>query len=166
MATWHFSGLAKYERMLSNLGSVKTTRKVCGVAIYAGAGVVADEIRRGIDALPVVSHNKRGTPADPLEGITSAQKTGLQDGFGVSRMTLDNGFYNVKVGFDGYNSVETKSYPFGQPNAMIARSVNSGASFRRKIPFVDNAVRAAKGKAEKAMKIAFENEMNKEIGGK
>lgn len=166
MATWRFKGLEEYERMLSKLGSSETTRAVCGATIYAGADVVADAIRQGIDALPVAPPHKRGTASNPLVGVTSEQKKGLQESFGITPMGWEDGYYNVKLGFDGYNKVKTKKYPNGQPNSMIARSVNSGTSFRQKIPFVDKATRSAKKTAEKTMAEKFDEQLKKEMGGK
>ena len=66
-------------------------------------------------------------------------------------MRNDGGYYNVAVGFHGYNSQSTEKYANGQPNAMIARSVNSGTYFRQKNPFFDRAIRSSKGAAESAM---------------
>ena len=72
------------------------------------------------------------------------------DGFGVSPLQDDSGYRNVKLGFDGYNSVKTKKYPQGQPNALIARVTESGSSYREKTPFIRPAVNAARKPAEKA----------------
>ena len=65
-------------------------------------------------------------------------------------MQNENGYINVKLGFDGYNSVKTKKYPKGQPNALIARVTESGSSYRTKTPFIRPAVRATKKAAEQA----------------
>lgn len=159
MATFHFKGLEEYEKMLSNLSSISAVRAICGEVIYAGADIVADAVREAIDSLPVIDHRTHGTSANQLQGITSAQKKGLQEGFGITPMGEDNGVYNVKLGFDGYNSVKTAAYPQGQPNALIARSVNSGTSFRKKTQFVDKAARAAKAPAEKAMAETFDKKL-------
>ena len=91
-----------------------------------------------------------------LNGITEAQKQGLRDGFGIARLQDDNGYLNVKLGFNGYNSQRSKSYPGGQPNSLIARSVNGGCSFRQRIPFVDNAVNQTRSAAEQKMKDKFD----------
>ena len=58
---------------------------------------------------------------------------------------------NTKLGFDGYNKQITKKYPKGQPNAMIARTFESGNSFTQKIPFIAPAVRAKREEAERKM---------------
>lgn len=165
MAKFKFIGLDGYMDTLSRLSSAETVKAICGATIYAGADIVADAIRAGIDGLPVVDHRQKGSESSQLGGITSAQKKGLQEGFGISPMAEENGYYNVKLGFDGYNSVKTKKYPNGQPNSMIARSINSGTSFRAKIPFVDSAVKQNKKKAEQAMKEKSDEEIRKVMEG-
>lgn len=159
MARYKLKGLDEYEKVLSGIADAAEKGELAGAAIYAGADVVADAIRESIQTLPEVDHRKRGSASDQLNGITSAQKEGLLEGFGITPMRNDNGVFNVKLGFDGYNKVKTKRWPSGQPNAMIARSVNSGTSFRKKTRFVDKATKEAKPKAEKAMVEAFDRKL-------
>ena len=163
VATLEIEGLEEYEQMLSELSDPETVRAICGETIYAGAKVMADAIRAEIESIPVISQedNRMGTETDKLNGITGKQKSGLLNGFGVSPMSHRDGYYDVKIGFDGYNSVRTKNYPNGQPNAMIARSVNSGTSFREKNPFVDRAVRLARKETEAAMVAACDDAFTK-----
>ena len=52
---------------------------------------------------------------------------------GISPIKHDGDYINAKVGFDGYGSIPTKKYPKGVPNQLVARSVNSGTSFLKKI---------------------------------
>jgi len=166
MAKFTFKGLEEYEKQLSTLQEFETVRGICGATVYEGAKVMADAIKGSIEALPVVDHRAHGTEKDKLDGITSAQKAGLIEGFGVSPMQYENGYYNVKLGFDGYNSVKTKKYPNGQPNSLIARSINSGTSFREKTQFIDKTVRRTKKATENAMKEAFEDEFKKHTKGR
>lgn len=166
VATLKIEGLDEYERLLSQMSDLNTVQSVCGATIYAGADVMADTIRKGIEALPVVPADKIGTPDNKLEGITSKQKDGLLDSFGITPMQHKDGFYEVKLGFDGYNDVRTTAHPNGQPNSLIARSVNSGTSFRQKIPFIDRAVRSAKKETEAAMVAACDDEFKKITKGR
>lgn len=158
MATIQFKGLEEYELRLSRLA--RDTERICGAAIYQGAAIVADEIKRGIAALPVV--RGYGTDADPLPGgVTAAQKQGLLDGLGIASMQEDAGFYNVKIGFDGYNRTRTEKYPQGQPNQLVARGVESGTSWKQKRPFVRPAVTRARKRAEQAMAETLDKEIQK-----
>ena len=148
MAKLKLQGLEEYENKLLKLQNL--SREMIGEAIYEGAGIVADAVKASIETIPIDDRYVTGSVT--LYGITEAQKQGLRDGFGIARLQDDNGYLNVKLGFSGYNSQRTKNYPGGQPNSMIARSVNSGTSFRSRIPFVDNAVNQSKSAAEQKMK--------------
>ena len=154
MADWKFEVLDEY---LSQLERLKAdTRSAIGRAIYEGAGLVAREVAQEIKALPV--NNQYGS-----KGITSVQKAGLIEGFGISHAQTDGDYRHVKLGFDGYNNQLTSQYPRGQPNSLIARSVNSGTSFRKKNPFVDRATKRSRANCEVRMAQVFEKEIIKII---
>ena len=150
MAKWIVGkGLDSYISYLQKIDAV--TDEVIGEAVYEMAKVVADSVRASIQALPTVSNEANiATYKKGYSRLSDKEKQGLLDGFGVSPMQDDNGFVNVKLGFDGYNSVKTKKYPKGQPNALIARVTESGSSYREKTPFIRPAVNAARKPAEKA----------------
>lgn len=158
MATFQFGGIDNYIKQLNKLQQ-SAKDGVVGKTVYAGAAVVADSVRRAIQALPVGDGRAQG--GGLVDTVTLPQKAGLLDGFGISRMKDDDGFVNVKLGFDGYNSTRTEKYPRGQPNALIARAVNSGTTFREKTKFVDKAVSSAKKDAEAAMDAACSREIEK-----
>ena len=150
MAKWIVGkGLDSYISYLQKIDAV--TDEVIGEAVYEMAKVVADSVRASIQALPTVSNEANiATYKKGYSRLSDKEKQGLLDGFGVSPLQEDSGFVNVKLGFDGYNSVKTKKYPQGQPNAMIARVTESGSSYREKTPFIRPAVNAARKPAEKA----------------
>ena len=158
MATFQFGGIDNYIQQLNKLQQA-TKDGVVGKTVYAGAEVVANSVRSAIKALPVGSGYASGN--ELVDTVTLPQKAGLLDGFGISRMKDDNGFVNVKLGFAGYNATRTAKYPRGQPNALIARAVNSGTIFRKKTKFVDKAVNSAKRAAEAAMDAACSREIKK-----
>ena len=158
MAKITFKGLEEYELRLSRMG--KETTRIAGAAIYEGAAIVADEIKKGIRGLPVVTGY--GTETNPLPGgVTSAQKQGLLDGLGIAPMQDQNGYLNVKIGFDGYNRTKTDQYPQGQPNQMVARGVESGTSWKKKSPFIRPAINASKQRAEDEMARILDEEIEK-----
>ena len=126
---------------ISALGN--NARTVAESALKAGAAVVADEVRRGIGGVPIKT------------GVT---KHGLEAGLGVSPIRDNNGVYDVKVGFEGYNERS-------MPNAMMARIVESGTSKTPKHPFVRPAIRRAKDQAVKAMEDAADKEIEKIMKG-
>lgn len=158
MAKLTFRGLEKYELRISRLG--KETERIAGEAIYEGAGIVADAVKANIQALPVVTGY--GTTSNPLPGgVTAVQKAGLLEGFGISTMQNEGGYFNVKLGFDGYNRTKTEKYPQGQPNQLVARGVESGTSWKQAHPFVKPAVSKSRKQAEKAMADKLDEEIEK-----
>lgn len=150
MAKWIVGkGLDNYIAYLQSIEAV--TDEMIGEAVYDMAKVVADKVRANIEALPAVSNEANiATYREGYSRLSEPEKQGLMDGFGVSPLQDDSGYRNVKLGFDGYNSVKTKKYPQGQPNALIARVTESGSSYREKTPFIRPAVNAARKPAEKA----------------
>ena len=146
MARLQFKGLDTYIAQLE-----KAADKTTGLmkrAVFDGAAQVANAAHAQVAALPVVDEY---TPPSklPIRGIRQEQKQGLLAGLGLAKMRDDGGYINTHIGFDGYNS-------FGQPNSMIARSINSGSSTRAKIPFMQRAISASKGAAEGAMAARFD----------
>lgn len=159
MAQIKFPGLAEYERKLSRL-SRAVKDEIAAKAIYAGADIVADEVRSAIEGLPIVTGY--GTAEHPLPGgVTATQRQGLLDGFGIAPLRDDRGFLNVKLGFDGYNRTKTKQFPGGQPNQLVARGVESGTSWKLKHPFIRPAVTRSRKKAEAKMAQVLAQEMEK-----
>lgn len=154
------TGIDTYLSQLTNLEF--QSPHIAGKAVFEGAKIVTDAVRSGIEGLPVQDTNYKGK-ARPImvRGVTSLQKEGLLEGLGIATMRCEGSFWNVKVGMDGYNSNKTKNYPNGQPNAMIARSIESGTSFRQKSPFIAPAVRKTKAAAEAKMAQVCDEEISK-----
>lgn len=144
-------GLKEYTKRLTQLKDFG--REELGAVVFKGAEVVADAMKAELRALPV--DNRYAKAGETLRGIHQLQKDGLIKGFGIAKMRYDGEFLNVKLGFVGYNDMRTASYPHGQPNSMIARSVVAGTSFRQRNDFVAKALRRAKD-AEKVMQEEFD----------
>ena len=159
MAKWKNSPeLDRYLEKLERLAI--DPREYIGEAIYAGADIVADAMRSQIQSLPVAQvYAKDGAK---ISTITSVQKKGLLEGFGIAKMRKDGDYYNVKLGFNGYNGQKTKAHPGGVPNSLIARSIVSGTSFRQKNDFAGKAVRSTKAAAERKMEEKLDEKI-KEI---
>ena len=146
MAKWTMEGMSDYIAYLQSISGV--TDEAIGAGVYAMAEVVADKVRANIQALPTVSNEANiATYRQGYSRLSDLEKEGLLDGFGVTPMQDDGGYKNVKLGFDGYNSVKTKKYPQGQPNVLIARVTESGSSYRQKTPFMRTAVNASRKEA-------------------
>ena len=141
MAKIEMKGLDEYTAKLRQL-ELASKEEICGKAIYKGASIVADAIREELKQLP--TDESFGTTQNPAKGIKAIQKAGLIQSLGITSMKEQNGFWNVKIGFDGYNKVKTARWPKGQPNAMVARSAESGTTWLQKSPFARPAVRRTK----------------------
>ena len=85
-------GLDNYIKTLEEL-DIKTDT-LLGKAIYDGAKIVADKVRSNIQSLPVSNSKRRGSVANQIDSITTAQKEGLLQGFGISKLRSDNGVVN------------------------------------------------------------------------
>lgn len=158
-----FPGLRSYVEQINNLS--RNSLEICQKAAAKGAAVIADACKAEINGLETrpevyaIAAYKKGEKAT----LTPRQKEGLQESMGLAPMRNDGGFINTKLGFDGYNKVVTKKYPKGQPNALIARSLESGSSVFNKNPFVRRAETSSKNKAEKAIERALDAEIKKLI---
>lgn len=148
MAKIEMLGVEEYSKKLAALEK-RVRDEVIGEAVYEGANIVADSVRAQLSALPTDSGF--GAPMQPLAGINRIQKAALISSFGVTKMRDDDGFINVKLGFDGYNPIRTKRWPKGQPNAMIARSIERGTTWLRRTPFMKKALQSAQKRAEGVM---------------
>lgn len=160
MAHISFKNTDEYIRKLQKLADKST--HIVKEALYEGAGFMADKIRQQITELPNEEY-RYAYKYKPLYGITKEQKEGLLNGLGISKMEDKMGAYNVSISFDGYNATKTKKYPNGQPNLLIARSIESGTSFRQKHPFVRIAVSENKKEVLRIMQKVIDDEVNKII---
>lgn len=152
--------LEVYNKKIYELGAQAQT--YIENAVKKGGDVVADAVRAGINGIPV--DDSYAVPGHMRSGIRSIQKTGLQSSFGVAPVRNDKGFINVKVGFDGYNGLRTKAFPSGQPNSMVARSVENGSSFMQASPFMNQAVQGSRQQAEDTMKQEIEQSIGEIMG--
>lgn len=132
--------------------------KVIGRSIHPGAKIMGNAIKRSINGIIVDDTNDH---KHKRRGPTKAQKDALIESFGIAAIKRTRYGWNVKAGWDGYNGIVTKKYPKGQPNAMIARSVNTGTSFMYPQHFLDNAVKGAEATTVQAIADQFDIELDK-----
>lgn len=150
------------DEYIASLDSFKNrVPEIAGKALYQGAKVVADQIRANIEALPTEERKGAGRGR---RNPTPEEKQGLLDGLGIARKRIENGNINVSIGMDGYNSDVTEKWPKGHPNAMIARSIESGTSFTIRHPFISSAVRSSKAAAEEAMRSEVDKQVEEIMG--
>ena len=163
MAKIEFKGIDEYAKVLATLGN--ESEEIVKSAVYKGAAIVANEIKSGINSIPIQEGNNGlppvGTPENKLYGISRKQKGDLMDSFGLAPMENDGDYIQTKAGVDGYGSIPTKKYPGGVPNVMLMRSIESGTSFRDKHPVFRQATNRARKRAEEAMRNEIDNQMQK-----
>lgn len=159
MAKFQFEGVDNYISELQKL--YDDTEEIIGAAIYQGAAVVMKSVVSAIDGIQ--TDNRFGTPENKTIGPNSYQKEGLRQSIGIAKLRKDSSFWNVKIGFDGYNGLKTKTWPQGQPNAMVARSVESGTSWMQKQPFMRKAESSSRVKCEQAMASEIDKQISKRV---
>lgn len=138
--------------------------KVCGNAIYGAAEIVADEIRSQLQKVP--TDENWGTSVEQTQGPRKAQKKGLYDSLGIASMQDDGkNFLNVKIGFDGYNDLKSARWPKGQPNQMVARSVERGTSYMKGHKFVKKAMAKTRKRALDYMKESVDKSIEEIMKG-
>lgn len=156
-----FPGVGPYIAKLHQLSN--DSLNIVEKAVAKGAAPIADACKenlRGLSAKPNVSAiiaYKQGRKSP----LTEEQKKGLIESMGLAPMQNDKGYINTKLGFDGYNSVVTRRWPKGQPNALIARVLESGSSAMDKQPFIRPAVNEKKKESEKVMETFLNEEIEK-----
>lgn len=161
MSAIRVEGMEEYLRLLDL--NYKQLERICGRSVYPGAGYAYKECKKRVQALRTddsyikfsmqYGRNRRG--------ITTRQKKGLIESLGIASLRHVGGAFDVKLGFDGYNDVVSKRWPNGQPNAMIARSVNKGTSFMEAQPFMDQTVEAIRHTVENKIETQFYKELQK-----
>ena len=162
MAKMQIRGLSEYSKQLNQL--YDDADEIIKRSLYDGMAVMKSAIESAIDTIPTRTKGF-AKPGEVLTGITNPQKKGLKESFGITPMKEDGSVWNVKCGFDGYNNVKTDKFPNGQPNQLIARSINSGTSWLQATHFVDKAVRANKEACMQAMSDTCDDEIKQRTGG-
>jgi len=159
MAKFQFEGVDEYIAQLQKI--YDDTEEIIGSAIYQGAGVVMKSVVSAIEGIN--TDNRFGTPENKAIGPNPYQKEGLRRSVGIAKLRKDGSFWNVKIGFDGYNGLHTKTWPQGQPNAMVARSVESGTSWMQKQPFMRKAESSSRVRCEEAMAKEIDKQLTKRV---
>ena len=146
-----------YLMRLSALSEVSS--EIAGKAVYAAAGIVADQIRKNLKANlddPASAAKKGGA----IFKKSGQKNTGdLLRSLGIAPISVDrNGAIGTKIGFDGYDRR-------GIPNQLKARVMESGSSTIEKRPFVRPAVKLTKAAAEAAIERVIDEEIEKIMKG-
>lgn len=148
MASLKADGVADVAVMFGKAAQAGTP--IAKMAVYDGARVMADEIRREIGALPV-DKERHLKPGEKYAVITARDKKDLAAHLGITKITNTGSGTRAVIGFAGYGSKHTKKYKNGLPMALLARSLMKGTEVRKKSAFIERAIGAASEKAQSAM---------------
>jgi len=102
------------------------------------------------------------------EAILGPDSTGqMLESMGITPVKMDkNGWWNAKIGFDGYDARKSKRWPKGVPNQLKARVLESGTKDGRikKHEIIKKALRANRDRVEKAMEEELDKYFEKYLG--
>ena len=145
-------GMAEISELLGKLE--ERAPAVASGALYEGAGVMADEIRKGAETIKTepFKYTQNGTRMPSPEEKEIVQTAAA----GIAKFNKNGTEVDTSVGFRnaGYAELAGKLVPIPK----IVNAINSGTSFMRKQPFVRRAASKATPKAMEAMRKKIEAE--------
>lgn len=152
-------GMEELSKVLEELGEAAPA--AAASALYEGAGLMAEEIRKGAEAIRTepFRYTRDGTRLPSPE----EKEIVLAAGAGIAKFDKDGTEVNTSVGYraSGYADLKGKT----KPVPLIVNSINSGTSFMQKQPFVRKAARSggpkAMDKMQKSIEAAFEKIIKK-----
>ena len=146
-------GMAEISELLDRMEN--EAPKAAARALYEGAGIMADEIRKGATTIKTGKGSSRSaaryaTPEEKEIVLTAAA--------GIAKFNKNGTEVDTSVGFQnsGYAELGGKMVPIPK----IVNSINSGTSFMHKQPFVRKAANKAAPKAMEAMRKQIEAEFD------
>ena len=143
MAKLNAKELSAVDDFLDSLGVL--WEPVAKQGLYEGAAVMKDALLQEVKDLPVMSKDRYvPTVGLPLSALRPAEKQGLIDGLGISKMRRDKDGVSVSISFDGYNEL-------GKANSLVARSLNKGTSVQKPNRFIRRTFKANENKRVKAI---------------
>ena len=148
-------GMTEISEMLEKLGD--SAQAVASKALYEGAGIMADSIRKGADTIRTAefhyaSNGDTRLPSPEEKEIVQAAAAG------IAKFNKNGTEVDTSVGFRnaGYAELNGKMVPIPK----IVNAINSGTSFMNKQPFVRKAASSATPKALEAMRKRIEEEFD------
>ena len=129
---------------------------VAALALYDGAGVVADAVSRAVQGIATEEfrYTKRGTrlPSPEEKAVLLKAKRGVAK-FKKSKTRVDT---SVGMQNAGYGTIKGKTVPV----PLIENAINSGTSFMKPQPFFRAAVETSAGAAAGAIEGGIESRLD------
>ena len=144
-------GMAEISELLDKMD--KAAPGVAAQALYDGAGLMADEIRRGAESIKTAPFRYANGGETRLPSPEEKEIV-VAAGAGIAKFDKNGTEVNTSVGYraSGYADLKGKKKPI----PLIVNSINSGTSFMQKQPFVRKAASSGAPKAMAAMKAKIE----------
>jgi len=139
-------GMEEISAMLEKMD--KEAAGIAAQALYDGAGVMAEEVRKGAAAIRTAPF-KYAREGERLPSPEEKEII-LNAGAGIAKFDESGTEINTSVGYkaSGYAELNGKV----KPVPLIVNAVNSGTSFMKKQPFIRKARNSGSPKAMNAMK--------------
>ena len=148
-------GMAEISELLDKMD--EKAPGVASKALYEGAGIMADEIKKGAATIRTApfkwASSQKGQTRLPSP---EEKEIVMQAGAGIAKFNKNGTEVDTSVGYRnaGYAQLKGKTVPIPK----IVNSINSGTSFMSKQPFVRKAASSGGKKAIAAMKEVIETE--------
>lgn len=146
-------GMAELSEMLDQME--QQAPAVAAKALYDGAGLMAEEINKGVKTIktaPFKFKKETRLPSPEEKEIIEAAAAG------IAKFNKDGTEVDTSVGFRnaGYAELAGKMVPIPK----IVNAINSGTSFMKKQPFVRRSAKTATPKVLEAMRKRIEEEFD------
>ena len=149
-------GMAEISETLSKLE--ERAPAVAAKALYEGAGIMADEVRKGADSIQTAPFKWASSSGETRLPSPEEKEIVQQAAAGIAKFDKNGTEVQTSVGFRnaGYAQLKGKTVPIPK----IVNAINSGTSFMKKQPFVRKAATAGGQRAIAAMKEVIETEFD------
>ena len=143
-------GMSEISEMLTKME--KQAPAIAAQALYDGAGIMADEVKKGAEAIKTApfqfTRQGRRLPSPEDKEIV------MQAAAGIAKFSKGADSVDTSVGYRnaGYAMLGDRQKPVPQ----IVNAINSGTSFMQKQPFIRKAATQGAPKAIQAMKAKIE----------
>lgn len=150
-------GMEELGEMLRTLG--ESAESVASMGLFDGAGIMADEIKKGAEGIKTAPFKYAGPGETRLPSPEEKAAVMRAEGIGISKFKKSGDGVDTSVGYSraGYTKMVGKTVPI----PLIANAINSGTSFMQKQPFFRQAVSSGGKKATKAITEKVESEWEK-----
>lgn len=159
MAKMKTQGLSTFQNQLDLLA--KEIHNMNKVALYDAAGMVADEIKKGLQSMPTRPMFPIGTDEKPITGATISEKEQIIDNFGISTFVDSAGSVSTSIGFTGYVNTPSNRFDDHVPTGFLMQAIEYGTSFRQPTHTVTKATRGLKQKVQNKIDQSLSEQIEK-----